>query len=246
MALFGNLFGKKPAPREESPAPKAGPGAPVDFFPEGVDMSDWDQVFSACLGKMYTVQIRLAELVKDEPDWYVDFEKGTLTLGKHQFRVQFLGSESYVSNSWLWGWENVNNFPNNVLGQAHIARTYGQAWGLEPLMYPQCELNDTFNGHNFSMVVCGALAAFVALCEMPKELFAPVDGITFISSVSQCIQQFCLDHKIFVEAFLRWNQTPFDWSGDTLTAHFDTSDIIVDFEQAGENYRIKNLKGVAP
>ena len=154
MALFGNLFGKKPAPREESPAPKAGPGAPVDFFPEGVDMSDWDQVFSACLGKMYTVQIRLAELVKDEPDWYVDFEKGTLTLGKHQFRVQFLGSESYVSNSWLWGWENVNNFPNNVLGQAHIARTYGQAWGLEPLMYPQCELNDTFNGHNFSMVVC--------------------------------------------------------------------------------------------
>lgn len=262
MALFGNLFGKKPAPREESPAPKAGPGAPVDFFPEGVDMSDWDQVFSACLGKMYTVQIRLAELVKDEPDWYVDFEKGTLTLGKHQFRVQFLGSESYVSNSWLWGWENINNFPDNLLGQVHIARTYGQAWGLEPLIHAQCELNDTFCGHNFSMVVCGALAeercyyrcpmgdgqgaAFVALDGAPKELFAPVSGAWFIGNVSQCIQHFYLDHKIFVEAFLRWNKTPFSWSGDTLTARFDGGDVVVDFEQAGENYRIKNLKGVAP
>ena len=256
MALFGNLFGKKPEPPKEPEAPKTGPGSPAGFFPQGVDMSDWDQVFSACLGKMYTVQHAFLDLVRGEEGWYIDFEKGTLTLGKQEFRVQFLGSESYVSNSWLWGWENINNFPDNILGQTHIARTYGQAWGLEPLMYAQCELNDTFNGHYFSMVVCGALAedrcyyrcptgegqgaAFVVLCDMPGELFAPVDGITFINSVSQCIQQFYLDHKIFVEAFLRWNKPPFDWSGDTLTAHFGT-DVVVAFEQAGVNYRIKNL-----
>ena len=255
MSLFGTLFGKNAAPKQEPEAPK-GPGAPVSFFPDGVNMSDWDQVLSACLGKMYTAQHAFLDLVRGEEGWYIDFEKGALTLGKQEFRVQFLGSESYASNSWLWGWENINNFPNSVLGQAQIARTYGQTWGLEPLMYPQCELNGTFNGHNFSMVVCGALAedrcyyrcptaggqgaAFVALCDMPKELFAPVDGITFINSVSQCIQQFYLDHKIFVEAFLRWNKTPFDWSGDILTAHFD-ADVAVEFEQAGENYRIKNL-----
>ena len=255
MALFGNLFGKKQGPKE-APASQAGSGALASFFPDGLNMSDWDQVFSACLGKMYTAQHAFLDLVRGEEGWYIDFEKGALTLGKQEFRVQFLGSESYASNSWLWGWENVNGFPDNLLGQAHIARTYGQAWGLEPLMYPQCELNDTFNGHNFSMVVCGALAedrcyyrcptggdqgaAFVALCEAPGELFRAVDGITFINSVSQCIQQFYLDHKIFVESFLRWNKTPFDWSGDTLTAHFD-ADVAVEFEQAGENYRIKNL-----
>lgn len=255
MSLFGTLFGKNAAPKQEPEAPK-GPGAPVSFFPDGVNMSDWDQVFSACLGKMYTAQHAFLDLVRGEEGWYIDFEKGALTLGKQEFQVQFLGSESYASNSWLWGWENINNFPNSVLGQAQIARTYGQTWGLEPLMYPQCELNGTFNGHNFSMVVCGALAedrcyyrcptaggqgaAFVALCDMPKELFAPVDGITFINSVSQCIQQFYLDHKIFVEAFLCWNKPPFDWSGDILTAHFD-ADVAVEFEQAGENYRIKNL-----
>ena len=71
-----------------------------------------------------------------------------------------------------------------------------------------------------------------------------VDGITFINSTSQCIQQFYLDHKIFAESFLRWNKTPFDWNGDTLTAHFD-ADVAVEFEQAGENYRIKNLKAAA-
>ena len=31
MPLFGNLFGKKPAPREEPSTRKAGPGAPVGF-----------------------------------------------------------------------------------------------------------------------------------------------------------------------------------------------------------------------
>ena len=66
MSLFSSLFGKKPE-SEEASAPQTGPGAPAGFFPEGVNMSDWDQVFSACLGKMYTAQNRLAELVKDEP-----------------------------------------------------------------------------------------------------------------------------------------------------------------------------------
>ena len=173
MSLLGNLFGKKTEPprpelQKEPEASKPGPGAPAGFFPDGVDMSDWDQVFSACLGKMYTVQNALVQLVKDEPDWRVDFEAGFLKLGKYRFPIQFLGSESNVTHTWLWGWENVNNFPDNVLGQTHIARTYGQAWGLEPLMYAQCELNDTFNGHNFSMVVCGALAEDRCYYRCPK------------------------------------------------------------------------------
>ena len=84
----------------------------------------------------------------------------------------------------------------------------------------------------------------MAVTDAPQALFQPVDGIAFLNSVSQCIQHFHLNHKIFVESFLRWSKIPFDWTGDTLTAHFDTSDVIVDFEQAGENYRIKNLKQV--
>ena len=81
MSLFANLFGKKPEPPKESET-KTGPGAPAGFFPQGVDMSDWDQVFSACAGKMFTVQNRFAALVRDEPSWYVDFEKGVLTLDR--------------------------------------------------------------------------------------------------------------------------------------------------------------------
>lgn len=256
MSLFGDLFRKR-SPQKE--LPQVGPGAPVAFFPkEGeIDFSNWDQVFSACLGKMYTVQNALVRLVKDEPDWNVDFEKGTLRLGKYRFHIQFLGSESNVTHTWLWGWENVNRFSNDLLGQAYLAQVYGQTWGLEPLIHAQCEVNDTFNGHTFSMLVCGALAedrcyyrcptangqgaAFVALTDAPKELFQPVDGITFINSAAQCVKGFYLDHKIFVESFLRWNRTPFDWSGDTLTAHFDR-DVTVEFERTGENYRIRNMR----
>ena len=78
MSLFGNLFGKKPEPQKErSDGPEA-------FFPPAgeIDLSDWDQVFSACLGKMFTVQNRLAALVKGESSWNVDFGRGVPTLGR--------------------------------------------------------------------------------------------------------------------------------------------------------------------
>lgn len=241
---------------KKSDTSSAGIGAPVSSFPNGVDMSDWDQVFSACLGKMYTVQNAFLALVKDEPDWHIDYEQGIFNLGKYEFHIQFLGTESYVSNSWLWGWENVNGFSDDLLEQARIAWVYGQTWGLEPFMFPQCELNETFNGRNFSLVVCGALAedrcyyccptssgqgaAFIALDDVPHGIFESIDGMTFLQYTTQCIQSFYLNHRIFVESFLRWNQTPFEWKGDTLTAFFETS-IAVEFEKSGKNYRIKNL-----
>ena len=63
--------------------------------------------------------------------------------------------------------------------------------------------------------------------------------------MSQCIQHFHLNHKILWSPSCGGTRPPFHWSGDTLTARFDT-DVVVEFEQVGENYRIKNLKAAAP
>ena len=52
-----------------------------------------------------------------------------------------------------------------------------------------------------------------------------------------------MDHRIFAEAFLLWNRTPYDWDGNTLTAHF-TQDLIIAFEDVDGSQRISAMRSV--
>lgn len=65
--------------------------------------------------------------------------------------------------------------------------------------------------------------------------------IRFLSITTQCIQKFHIDHKIFVESFLLWDNTKYDWSVDTLTAHFE-QDLMIPFEQVNDFWRICSKK----
>lgn len=75
----------------------------------GIDTSSWFEVFSACLGKMVIIQEACSDLIVKNRDWNVDFSKGTISFGKDEYPLQFLGSESTNSNSWMWGWNNIMN-----------------------------------------------------------------------------------------------------------------------------------------
>ena len=44
------------------------------------------------------------------------------------------------------------------------------------------------------------------------SVFASIDVLKFVSITTQCIQQFHIDHKIFVEGFLSWNNTQYEWN----------------------------------
>ena len=111
-------------------------------------------------------------------------------------------------------------------------------------------MDDTFNGHNLSIVTCGLVdkycyyrgphsggAIFVAFSGVPDSVFASVDVQKFVSITTQCIQQFNIDHKIFVEGFLSWNNTKYEWDNQTLLAHFQ-QDLKIEFEQVNDFLRI--------
>ena len=219
-----------------------------------IDPSDWFQVFSACLGKMMAVQTACSEQVVKGQDWNLDFAEGFIYFGDQKYPVQFIGSESASSNTWLWGWENINGFPEKILQIVRRTRELGEHWKLEPLTTAEFALDDSFNVHYLSIAACGLTekycyyraplsggAAFVAFSGVPDGVFAPVDVHKFLSITTRCIQQFHVDHKIFTEGFLLWNHTGYDWSGDTLTAHFQ-QDLNIQFEQAGKFLRICSMK----
>ena len=239
-------------------APDGVPAGRLSVFDVlAIDRGNWQQVFSACLGKMMAVQTACSELVVKGRDWNIDFEKGRIRFGEDEYPVQFLGSESSSSNTWLWGWENVNGFDESILKMAGNVKQIGEQWNLEPFSVAEFELDDTFNGHNLSIAACGISkenlcyyrgphpggAVFAAFHDVPEEVFAPVDAMKFANLTMQCIQKFFVDHKIFVESFLLWNRTPYEWKDGSITARFDQA-LIISFEQAGDCCRISGIKTV--
>ena len=66
--------------------------------------SDWLDVFSVCLGKMYIIQSAVGKTVIGDSDWEVDFEHGIISFGKRKIPAQLIGTESSVSNTWQWWW----------------------------------------------------------------------------------------------------------------------------------------------
>jgi len=219
-----------------------------------VDTSSWFQVFSACLGKMMAIQNACGDIVVKGQDWNVDFSKGVIAFGNNEYPLQFIGSESTSSNTWLWGWENINGFPNERIEMARHTRNIGEQWNLEPLTTSEFELDDTFNGHNLSIVACGLAdrycyyrgphsggAILVAFSGVPPEVFAPIDITKFTSLTMQCIQQFHVDHKILVESLLLWNGTKYEWKDHMIMAHFQKV-LSIKFQQSGEFLRIRSME----
>ncbi len=221
-----------------------------------IDTGNWLQVFSACLGKMMAIQTACGEQVVKGQNWNVDFSEGVILFGNQKYPLQFIGSESASSNTWLWGWENINGFPEKIIQAAMRTKEIGERWKLEPLTTAEFVLDDTFNGHNLSIVTCGLAdkycyyrgphaggAVFVAFSGVSDSVFAPVDVHKFISITTQCIKQFHIDHKTFVEGFLLWNDTKYEWHDQTLIAHF-RQNLKIEFEHINDFLRIRSMNTV--
>ncbi len=90
-----------------------------------IEQDNYFQVFSAALGKVMVNQNRCSELVVKERNWDIDFKEGIISFGTDKYPVQFIGSESSVSNTWLWGWANQSGLNDSVLYESRKLRDCG-------------------------------------------------------------------------------------------------------------------------
>lgn len=219
-------------------------------------MTTWNDIFSANLGKMMAIQIACAELVVKNRDWNVDFNKGIIVFGDDEYPLQFLGSEANSSNTWLWAWENINGFDVKIISLARSIKEKGEKVNLEPLTTAEIDITDELNGHNLSIVACGLAdknycyyrgphsggAIFIAFNGIDEKVFSSVNAGKFIDIVMRCIQQFSLNHKLFIESFLKWNKNKYQWQGDTIIADFGKDgELKIEFEKVENDFRIKDI-----
>ena len=220
-------------------------------------MDKWNDVFSANLGKIMAIQIACAEYVVKNRDWNVNFDRGIISFGNDEYPLQFLGSEATSSNTWLWAWENINEFDDKIISLAREIKAKGEKLNLEALINAEIDITDKLNGHNLSMVACGLAdknycyyrdpysdgAIFVAFDGVDEKVFSSVSAKEFVDIIVRCIQQFSLNHKLFVESFLEWNKTKCEWNKNTLIADFENSQKLeIDFEEKSELARIINIR----
>ena len=180
----------------------------------GVDKSNWSELFSACVGKATLLQKRAFKLLVEGSNWQVDFDSGKIYFDEREFDMQFIGSESFSSNTWLWGYENINGFDERLLKLANKACEFGEKFGLSVFSTPRFELDENFNGHTISMVACTAFdeqnyyrieyeggAAYVAF-RSDVVFEEPVLANELLGVVNECLSSYELDHKIFIKGLL--------------------------------------------
>lgn len=90
--------------------------------------------------------------------WQIQIDAGTLEIeGCGTFPIQVLGTESDLSNTWLWAWANQqSNFPKAVSREVNAIHRHGQAQGIEELTQPTFSLA-SYDPHQIAMV-CAALS----------------------------------------------------------------------------------------
>ena len=197
----------------------------------GVDKSNWSELFSACVGKATLIQKRAFKLLVEGSNWQVDFDSGKIYFDEREFDMQFIGSESFSSNTWLWGYENINGFDERLLELANKAREFGEKFGLSIFSTPQFELDENFNGHTISMVACTAFdeqnyyrieyeggAAYVAF-RSDVVFEEPVLASELLSVVNECLGTYELDHKILVKGLLLSCDMKFSESPNEIVAN---------------------------
>ena len=219
-------------------------------------MNTWNEIFSANLGKIMAIQIACAEYVVKNRDWNIDFDRGIISFGKDEYPLQFLGSEATSSNTWLWAWENISEFDDKIISLAREIKAKGEKLNLEALTTAEINISDELNGHTLSIVACSLAdknycyyrdpysdgAIFVAFDGVDERVFAPINAKDFADIVVNSIQQFPLNHKLFIESFLSWNKTKCEWKKNTLIADFENSQKLeIDFEEKTELARIINI-----
>jgi len=219
-------------------------------------MTTWNEIFSANLGKIMAIQIACAEHVVKNRDWNVDFDKGIIAFGNDEYPLQFLGSEANSSNTWLWAWENINEFDDKIISLAREIKAKGEKLNLEALTTAEIDISNELNGHTLSIVACGLAdknycyyrgphsggAILVAIDGVDEKVFSSVSAKDFVDITIKCIQQFSLNHKIFVESFLEWNKTKYKLQGDTIIADFEKDGkLMIELEKIENNFRIKNI-----
>lgn len=218
------------------------------------DKGDYLSLLSLAVGAAVSRQKKMGELVIGENGWNVDVKNRRIKFGENEFDCGIIGSESYQSNTWLWGWANTESgVPEICFAPSRRAKRN----------LPECEefqaekfmLDEIHTGHNLSMITVAASeknacyyrcpydggALFVQIEGLPESVFAPISLDELAREFLEIIRSFYCDHKLLAAGFLHQNGYSFEDSGDFLSSTDGKRTLRFDFEEIDGFFRVVNI-----
>ena len=222
---------------------------PVPF-----DKSDYLSLLSLSVGAAISRQKKMGELVIGASGWNVDVRNRRIKFGENEFDCGIIGSESYQSSTWLWGWANTESgVPEICFAPSRRAKR----------ALPECAefstgkfmLDEVHTGHNLSMITVAVSeknacyyrcpydggALFVQIDGLPESVFAPISLDNLAREFLEIIGSFYCDHKLTAAGFLHQNGYSFEDGGDFLSASDGSRTLRFDFENTDELFRVVNI-----
>ena len=210
-----------------------------------------EEVLSENLGRVLAIQDNFNEKLFSVKDWTVNLDENIITDGKEKYPIEFLGTAILKENGeTIWIWEDSSL-------ATEIQTTAGNN-AIPILTYNSFELPENMSANAFVSLACGILHDKIAfsgidysekggmyyftISKLPETVFSPVDIKKFADITELAIKNYDIDHKIFVENFLKWNKTKYEWQGDKIIADFGNEDKLeIQFEKIEDKYRIKEI-----
>jgi uncharacterized protein DUF6882 len=207
-------------------------------------MATFQELLDNCAFQAYERQNRLATLIGDR-DWLLDTELASMKFGNDLlFSVQFLGTESEITNTWLWAdANNCVSFPAESLELCRKVRALGRSARVEEFDADSFPLIDEVGhptGHTLAMVAVNlgsasayyrgpheAGAVFVAFDDDRIDAQPDLDRIGFLKAFNNLILLPGDTKKQIVSYFAEKGCIKGDWDGEELKCRLYTGDEVV-------------------
>ena len=209
------------------------------------------EALSENLGRVLAIQDNFNEKIFTSADWTVNLDDNTFSNAKEKYPIEFIGTAILKENGeTIWIWEDSSL-------ATEIQATAGNN-AIPILTYNSFELPKNMSANAFVSLACGILHDKIAfsgidytekggmyyfvVSKLPEKVFLPVGIKKFADITELAIKNYDIDHKIFVENFLEWNKTKYEWQGDKIIADFGNEDKLeIQFEKIEDEYRIKEI-----
>ena len=179
-------------------------------------MTTFREQLSIYIATAFARQLALEEFL-GKHYWSVDIDAATVDFGNGKtYPIQLLGTESESQRNWLWAWANqYNDLPDRILQACNRIRTFGKKNKIAELTDPSVPLS-VANGHMLALLSAGVIgnccyyrgpykgggALFFLVSTPPAPVFAPITLVRAVTTISQVVSQFDVNHRLMVEHFL--------------------------------------------
>ncbi|WP_051279074.1 DUF6882 domain-containing protein [Chitinilyticum aquatile] len=229
MGLFSSLFGGESIPATPSFA---------SLFEE-----------HAAMGMLK--QQAFARHIGEGDRWNADLDAGTLSFDNgYTVPVQLLGTESLLSQTWLWSWANTQlGLPDESMSDALALRQLGEDQNIAELAQGQVDVDEHVDGYRLALIACGVLerggfyrggydngAAYLLVQDAPPLDAQDEGAMQLIGAINRVISEYEINHRAMLQHFFRQLGYPAvpdrdDYtitlrSGEPLTIRFNERDLI--------------------